>query len=67
MAVWNLEMLGMVSEQSRMSNSFTSFQVRNYVKTVQDNAQRYAHSMTDLRDHSVRLEMNTGQLVQSKG
>ena len=66
MAVWNTEMLGMVSEQSKMSNSFTSFQVRNYVHTVQQNTERYSTLMTDLRDHSVRLEMNTGQLVQQK-
>ena len=66
MAVWNIDMLGMVSEQSKMSNSFASYQVRNYVKTVTENTNRYAYSMTDLRDHNVRLEMNTGQLVQHK-
>jgi len=66
MAVWDLNLLGMVSEQSTMSNSFTSFQVRNYVKTVSENTERYAYMMTDLRDHSVSLEMNTGKLVQTK-
>ena len=67
MAVWNLNLLGMVSEQSKGSNSFASFQVRNYVQTVKQNTERYAYSLTDLRDHTVRLEMNTGQLVQAKG
>ncbi len=67
MAVWNIDMLGMVSEQSSMSNSFTSFQVRNYVQTVAENTERFSFMLTDLRDQSVRLEMNTGQLVKTQG